>query len=176
MNFWSRDHSSKKAAKSAQNPSGAGLTQNADQADSEEGVTRSESSMFRALTLSRAFAPQPIFYFSFLYNYCLLHFLCSLLFPLVHVSPLLQVPPLRQVGSHLPRRPLRPLEKCPSDQLKECQSDHLECPLSSLEGVSRRSLKKRSLVTLKSKCCFRVEHCQASHHFRHCQVPDALPI
>ena len=50
VNFWSNDRSSKIAAKSAQNPSGAGLTQNADQADSEEGVTRSESSLFRTLT------------------------------------------------------------------------------------------------------------------------------
>ena len=50
VNFWSKDHSSKMAAKSAQNPSGAGLTQNADQAESEEGVTRSESSLFRTLT------------------------------------------------------------------------------------------------------------------------------
>ena len=32
--------------------------------------------------------------------------------------------------------------------------DRSECPLSSLEGVSRRSLKKWSLVTLMSKWCF----------------------
>ena len=32
--------------------------------------------------------------------------------------------------------------------------DRSECPLSSLEGVSRRSLKKWSLVTLTSEWCF----------------------